>query len=287
LPAISSLAGKFEERGQQGDQYLAGLWKFQLPTSLLWTAKHKREVETKETLESDEPAIVKSPQTWASWLKTILPLAKAKDSTNLTSSKKQSFVSEPPTWSWASVECSSISWEDKIRHIVAEVLDATTYPSTIDPLGMVSGGYLTIRSEIFPLEDIWVRSDSMAFNEIKIAVIPSPGLQLTSGVHHFVECQLDDPSQFASSNHGTFKTKMHFLVIGKHKHDYGFLPCQGLVLSTVRKEELGLSLQGASSDGKYLYRRVGLGTFNLPSSDYLGPTKAYQKWYTPRTVTIV
>jgi hypothetical protein len=63
----------------------------------------------------------------------------------------------------------------------------------------------------------------------EIPVIPSPSIQFKSGIKHYIESQLDEFSQFTSSDYGTFKSKMYFLMVGKNDHDFGFLPAQVLV----------------------------------------------------------
>lgn len=44
---------------------------------------------------------------------------------------------------------------NELQRTVAQVLDVCTYPSTIDPRGMVSGGQITLRAPLFPLGGIW------------------------------------------------------------------------------------------------------------------------------------
>jgi len=105
----------FTNRFEEGsDRYHAGLWESHMPGSLLWW-----------TLGGDRPRQEPESQ------------------------------SRPPSWSWASIE-GRVShlrgFEDQKN--LAEVLDVCTYPSTVDPRGMVYGGHITMRAPLFPLEGI-------------------------------------------------------------------------------------------------------------------------------------
>jgi len=96
------------------DRYHAGLWESHMPGSLLWW-----------TLCGARPRQEPESQ------------------------------SRPPSWSWASIE-GRVTYLRGLegQKNFAEVLHVRTYPSTVDPRGMVSGGHITIRAPLFPLEGI-------------------------------------------------------------------------------------------------------------------------------------
>ncbi|KAI0188027.1 heterokaryon incompatibility protein-domain-containing protein [Xylaria flabelliformis] len=118
LPAISALAKLFSELGGLG-RYCAGIWASEIISGLMWQAS--------------QPGRRTHPD--------------------------GVFGSKPPTWSWASVESCRIQWqfldERYKQKPEAEVLDIACYPSTRDPRGMVSGGYVTLRSKLLALSIKW------------------------------------------------------------------------------------------------------------------------------------
>ncbi|CAK7207887.1 hypothetical protein SEUCBS139899_010702 [Sporothrix eucalyptigena] len=96
-------------------KYLAGLWENDLPFSLLWVCKNGPGERPRQALlpGTDEPP------------------------------------SSPPTWSWASVDRSNISFQrwnpptPPDMFASTEILRTSVVPSTSDPRGMVAGGRLT------------------------------------------------------------------------------------------------------------------------------------------------
>ncbi|KAI1560982.1 HET domain containing protein [Pyrenophora tritici-repentis] len=124
LPALSSLTNYFEK---DAGQYLAGLWEAQLPACILWFTIHGRRAKP------PNPSIC-----------------------------------SPLSWSWASIEGGIIDFEEQnppdlegwdkkgfwwIRS-VTDIIEGVVYPSTSDPRGMVSGGYMTLVAPMLPLRSI-------------------------------------------------------------------------------------------------------------------------------------
>lgn len=73
--------------------------------------------------------------------------------------------SEPPSWSWASIEgivCDPLHIRPHAMDTreVAKVIEGHTYPSTKDPRGMVSGGHIIIRAPILRLVGVWFGPDT-------------------------------------------------------------------------------------------------------------------------------
>ncbi|CZR51221.1 uncharacterized protein PAC_01096 [Phialocephala subalpina] len=114
LPAISGLAKRFGE--VLGGEYLAGLWKDDLPLALCWSTK--------------------SFQDQGGWLERITPYA-------------------TPTWSWASAMGGIRIWiypfhgSDKMSWDV-EVLDSEV-ETGMDPYGEVTGGHLELGARVLEL----------------------------------------------------------------------------------------------------------------------------------------
>ena len=105
---------------EHSDRYHAGLWESHMPGSLLWWSKCGKR-----------------------------------------SQQAQRSQSRPPSWSWASIEGQVIfSSIDEDRGCAVDVLAVCTYPSTVDPRGMVSGGQITLQASLFPLGGIWEKSKS-------------------------------------------------------------------------------------------------------------------------------
>ena len=109
LPALSGLAQIVQKRTRQN--YLAGHWQSDLPTSILWRALNT----------------------------TKIPLPK----------KHRASTFPAPTWSWASI-VGQIVFPDKSEQVHSEylpgitILKASTTLAGLDPFGHVTGGYLKV-----------------------------------------------------------------------------------------------------------------------------------------------
>lgn len=117
---LPAVSGVASEFAESTGAYHSGHWESELPFSLLWVCKYGPGERVKGT--SDPP-------------------------------------SNPPSWSWASMESTHISWQRWLRHnlnsdlvTVVEVLDVFTKPSTADPRGLVAKGMVTLRGKLYPLD---------------------------------------------------------------------------------------------------------------------------------------
>ena len=113
LPALSGLAQIVQKRTRQN--YLAGHWQSDLPTSILWRALNT----------------------------TKIPLPE----------KHRASMFPAPTWSWASV-IGQIVFPDKQEQVHSEylpgitILKASTTLAGLDPFGNVTGGYLKVSGKL-------------------------------------------------------------------------------------------------------------------------------------------
>ena len=100
------------------DRYLAGLWLSRMPEGLLWRIDGGLRPKPLDPSQSN-----------------------------------------PPSWSWASVEGKVyerlLSFQES--GTTATLLDAQVYPSTSDPMGMVSGGHIILRGPLLSLQETWKR----------------------------------------------------------------------------------------------------------------------------------
>jgi hypothetical protein len=116
LPALSGISSQFAELGR----YLAGHWEKDLPFSLLWRVTPGRQ----------------------SWVPEVSDRS----------------ICSPPSWSWTSVgsegkEWIAISpWEEDTRESKVNIVEASCYPTTQDPRGMVSGGHIKMRGRLLTLQ---------------------------------------------------------------------------------------------------------------------------------------
>ena len=102
------------------DRYHAGLWESHMPGSLLWWSSCGKRPE-----------------------------------------QEQRSQSRPPSWSWASIEgVVRYPQLNEPPRTIVQILDICTYPSTVDPRGMVTGGQITLRGSLFPLEGTWKEHES-------------------------------------------------------------------------------------------------------------------------------
>ncbi|KAI1744605.1 hypothetical protein F4680DRAFT_456172 [Xylaria scruposa] len=193
------------------------------------------------------------------------------------------FDSQPPTWSWASVESCRTQWQllnDKHEpKSEAEVLDIACYPSTRDPKGMVSGGHVTLRSKLLALRIKWhshieaqspppgsegyfvsVRDDTPWPKTTKWT--PEDELEIPSGVPEFArfaiviypDVPLYAPSEGPKSGGRIYFLKMALVSVGsKEQQAYGLFLREVDPLSEVPV--------AAPDDlrNRRLFRRIGLG----------------------------
>ncbi|KAM0342910.1 hypothetical protein ACHAPU_009114 [Fusarium lateritium] len=118
LPCLSGIARRFQHSG--AGKYLAGLWYDDLPLGLLWRAPYASEA-------------------------------------------RRAIPYRGPTWSWASIHQKRPPYDNsggiadsgtKLRKTFANVIEAECFPSGEDPLGTVSGGFLTLSAPLLELTDM-------------------------------------------------------------------------------------------------------------------------------------
>jgi hypothetical protein len=115
------------------------------------------------------------------------------------------------------------------RHLdeVAEVLAVQVYPSTNDPRGMVSGGYITLRAPLFPLKGL-VYYDSLKFFGLRVkrryirynaSYKPGWGCNDQWSEKDICRCRLDNGDELPPlASSGACYTTTFLMVVRK---DYG------------------------------------------------------------------
>jgi hypothetical protein len=139
LPAIAGLARMMGEALQ--DQYLAGLWKGDLQSGLVWFSGGTHD-KLSRSLE-----------------------------THLRNIRQRNYVA--PSWSWAA--CPSVVTRRNRSTLVEEstIMDVNTDKISEDPYGQVSGGFLRISGKLAPLpksfpndmRDVWSNHWGRFMNE--------------------------------------------------------------------------------------------------------------------------
>ncbi|EQB58925.1 heterokaryon incompatibility protein [Colletotrichum gloeosporioides Cg-14] len=114
LPALSGIATTFERQLPALGSYLAGIWETDILGGLHWTMIGTVQPRLQPTLA------------------------------------RGTLLSAPPTWSWASVGSSNISWAeyDVPDCSLVDIISATCFPLTLDDKGMVAGGRITLRGRL-------------------------------------------------------------------------------------------------------------------------------------------
>jgi len=159
---------------------------------------------------------------------------------------------QPPTWSWASIECPTLLWvwDEHSGEAQVEVLEAACRPATSDPRGMVSGGQLVLRGSLFPVvlqsvhEPGWVylRSYNQPKGSKKVCLIKpdlplgSPGMDIDEG------------------------EMLLFLPIVGNPDRYWR---DGLLLRCVEDADNGLPLSSSGSHADFHCRRLGCGSIDF------------------------
>ena len=249
LPALSSLTHFF---GEGSGRYLAGLWESHLPGSLLWWTTRGNRPE----LDLD-------------------------------------YESEPPSWSWASIEgpvhysFDPCGKQDAAEQDVAEVLDSCTYPSTIDPRGMVVGGQITLRAPLLPLGGTWkkLKTSWQGFLEYfsgdpsvgsRFACSPGWALNFQWPEENHCYCILDDPTNALMLHpNGIIETPIFLLIIRTmddsgpivgvpYPGGCGFL---GLLLQPLEDLDQIQTKTMEESESKLSFVRIGLGGLCLDKGD--------------------
>jgi len=145
LPAISAVAALVQEK--TGDEYLAGLWKSELPVALLWS----RDWRPRYHIDEDQFSLLKAQLELPRPLHNAHPILKAVS--------HRPIGDRAPTWSWASVAGASTTWNGpSIMNLAsghfnellypATVVRSVCYPSSSNKTGAVSGGDLELEGHI-------------------------------------------------------------------------------------------------------------------------------------------
>lgn len=216
LPAISSLAWLFES---SGNKYLAGMWESDLAFGLLWQVEPS----------SSSANMLAAPTKTTSSLSSL-----------------------PPSWSWASVEGSEISWNNLEWHFESEVqiLEADTHPTTSDPRGVISGGHITLTGQLYQVQLVLHQN-----SEIKIRFKPrirDIDVQGTDNVEF--PCKWDRAADLECLQKDEIAQKeLYFLLVGTNTRE----DVQGLVLKALDEPTLAQSDVGRRMESAYLLERIG------------------------------
>lgn len=242
LPALSSLTTIFEK---DGGRYLAGLWEFHLLENLLWY--------------SVGGCRAKPPNP---------------------------SICSPPSWSWASIESGTIyprmmeTWYS--MNNIAEVVESVVYPSTSDPRGMVSRGYVTLLGPLLPLQSAWqAQGGDCPFNPedpgefwggLRLILRPSwcPQSDQSWRKDAEVVCDFDDIGNiWPMSENTVFEDAMFFVILGgpSNSHKIGSNCFEGLVVKrlTHLDDIQAKSMKGQESE--LAYARVGTGRMWIHQMD--------------------
>ena len=125
LVAISGIARKIGEP----EEYLAGLWRQNLPLDLLWGVQEEEEEEEKKETAPLLPSTYRAP-----------------------------------SWSWAKLD-KEVDWEHQANDQPGpvEILEASTTPLTDDRFGQVRAGFLRLSA---PLAKVAVEQDEFMWGDI-------------------------------------------------------------------------------------------------------------------------
>ena len=137
LPALSGLANMV--RPELFDQYLAGIWRQDLPLALLWSTAHPPFVLTDTDFEL---AKTLGREEMESWFEPYVP--------------RRTPGVDLPTWSWVSVRGATdydLKWLEntsKLKEPV-QIISAKYVPALKNPTGRVSGASLTLSGNLAPV----------------------------------------------------------------------------------------------------------------------------------------
>jgi hypothetical protein len=217
LPAVSSLATAFDS---SGGQYLAGLWRNELPAGLLWQAK------------KDGPG------------------RPSRHSTNPASS--------PPSWTWASIDGVRVDHDTTPLRSDVEIIEAEVYPSTSDPRGTVTGGYITLRGHLLKLQSTWERVDYKNFwleHLVRISSdIRDDEDDKSTSCAGYLDRVTDKKLGF---NEGALAGTIFFFLLGNVGGSEGAQPGKGLFLRELVDPTSEQVETGRRTMSKMLVERIG------------------------------
>jgi hypothetical protein len=191
--------------------------------------------------------------------------------------------SNPPSWSWASVEGSvqhprHATWSS--YEMVAKMLGARVYPSTEDPRGLVSGGHITLRAPLLPLSSAWgkFKRKIRKFDFEHRLIFALPHINFRPGWDRdgqwseddFGACLLDDKIILRRLlQAGTFDTPIFLLAIRTATFNIRGNPVvlTGLLLKPLESLTEGQRQAMETSESKSAFVRIGLGVIEFANKD--------------------
>jgi hypothetical protein len=203
--------------------------------------------------------------------------------------------SNPPSWSWASIEGMVHDPSAKPQALcdiaeIARVLNVGVYPSTDDPRGMVSGGHITLRAPLLSLDGMWKKYKERKnlphciFGNILVTSSTTESLHVSCGPgwdqkdqwtrQDVCSCLLDDTVKLSSSllEDGS-DIPLFFLVIRtaypwrNYQSVNGRLELQGLLLKPSEAPEGAHQNAAEASEHKLVFVRIGMGVMELCKKD--------------------
>ena len=159
LIAIQGLANIY--KSLRDDDYLAGLWRKQLPSGLMWTTRNGLQAKGETTYR---------PKTYRA-----------------------------PTWSWASVEGTieislEVDPEEETSVELCQVLEAKTMSLGEDTTGQVTDGYIKLRGRL-------LRTEGLSFHTSpKGKVVQIARSRDGDPSKSWINCQIDDVVQWSPRN---------------------------------------------------------------------------------------
>ena len=159
LIAIQGLVNIY--KSLRKDDYLAGLWRRELPSGLMWTTRNGLQANCKPTYR---------PETYRA-----------------------------PTWSWASVEgiiemFPEVSPDEERWVELCQVIEAKTTPLGEDTTGQVGGGYIKLRGRLLSTEDLSFHTSP------KGKVVQIARSRDGDPLKSWINCQIDDVVQWSPKN---------------------------------------------------------------------------------------
>ena len=159
LIAIQGLANIY--KSLLDDDYLAGLWRKQLPSALMWTTRNGLQANGEITYR---------PETYRA-----------------------------PSWSWASIEGAiqifpEASPEEEQWVEFCQVLDAKTTPLGEDSTGQVCDGYIRVRGRLLGTEDLSFHTSP------KGKVVQIARSRSGDPSKSWINCQIDDVRKWSPRN---------------------------------------------------------------------------------------
>ena len=159
LIAIQGLANIY--KSLQDDEYLAGLWRKQLPSGLMWTTHNGLQANGEITYR---------PKTYRA-----------------------------PSWSWASIEgiiqiFPEVSPGEERWIELCQVLEAKTTPLGEDSTGQVCDGYIRVRGRLLGTEDLSFHTSP------KGKVVQIARTRADDPSKSWINCQIDDVRQWSPRN---------------------------------------------------------------------------------------